>query len=308
MEATVDIEKEIAKRKLHLIRSGFQCGIGTVLNTHIYTNAIQNHHFVISWMIRCSGVMTEDGKTYPLHSGCICMRRPDRDYRLEIPDTDGLRLYLQFPESMYSALLWIMPELAGMDPVWEQPWDEAYFREFIAIYDLISPLSSQELYTALPRIVQYLLRITGIQKERTDNPLQLGKLLLKENNKLPLAEIASRCGMNYNTFRRSFTQTFGIPPHQYRINHRLGLAKHLLESGLSVSDTAEQLGYPDIYSFTHQFTAASGISPTQFRCSQKHETFPPDDKSGITATEKENTADLSDKVPGENLPGETHEP
>lgn len=270
-EAAVDIEKEVEKRKLHLIKNEFQCGIGTVLNTHVFTNSSQNHSFVISWMLQCSGTLTENGKSYPLRDGCVCMRRPDWDYRMEIPDTDGMRLYLQFPHHVYPTLLWIMPELGAMEPVWDQPWNEAYFREFLAIYDRIAELSSPELYTALPQMVQYLLRLTGIQKSRADDPLKRGKLLLEENGALPLAEIANRCGMNYNTFRRYFTEAFGISPHQYRIRHRISLAKRLLESGLSVGDTAEQLGYPDIYSFTHQFTSVAGISPSEFRICQKRD-------------------------------------
>ncbi|MBQ2725313.1 MAG: helix-turn-helix transcriptional regulator [Clostridia bacterium] len=304
----MNIEKEIEKRKQCLFRSNSRCGIGTLLNTHVYDNNIQNHDFVISWMLRCRGTLYEQGHTYAIHDECVSLRRPDRDYRMELSVSDGLRLYLNFPQQVYPALLWMIPELETIEPVLEQPWNDALIREFFAIYDRIAVLASNEMHTVFPQIVQYILRLTGIQQMRASNPLRQAKLLLEENNNLPLPEIASRCGMNYNTFRRSFTQTFDIPPHQYRINHRIMLAKHLLESGLSVSDTAEQLGYPDIYSFTHQFTSASGISPTQFRSSRKHTAILSDHKSDITATGKEKTADPSDKVPGGDLPGETHEP
>ncbi|MGN1346006.1 MAG: helix-turn-helix domain-containing protein [Eubacteriales bacterium] len=261
----MDPLREIKKRTLHLIKRGFQCGMGTELSTYTFTNRSQQYSFVLSWMLRCEGTFTENGRIYPLHNGCVCMRRPDRDYLLHFSDSDGLRLYLQFPQSFYPALLWMVPELEQMEPVWDCPYCDTYFEEFLAIYDRIAALSHLELYTIFPQIVQYILRITGIQKQRTDNPLLRGRVLLEEGTPLPLTDVAERCGMNYNTFRKQFTKEFAVSPHQYRIRCRIRLSKQLLESGLSVSDTAAQLGYPDVYSFTHQFTSVMGVSPSEFR-------------------------------------------
>ena len=71
--------------------------------------------------------------------------------------------------------------------------------------------------------------------------------------------------MNRNTFRKKFTNAFGVSPVQYRIRHRITIAKKFLAAGLPVGEIAISLGYPDIYSFTHQFTAVTGQSPTEFR-------------------------------------------
>ncbi|MBQ8512184.1 MAG: helix-turn-helix transcriptional regulator [Clostridia bacterium] len=260
----MNIEKEIEKRKQCLFRNRYRCGIGTALTTHVFNNDIQNHDFVISWMLRCHGTMQEQGKTYEIHDECLTIRRPDREYHMEIPDTDGLRLYMNFPQQVYPTLLWMMPELETMEPVQTQPWNDGLIREFFAIYDRIESLSSTEIYTVFPQIIQYILRVTGIQTMRAANPLRQAKLLLEENNTMPLTDIAARCGMNYNTFRRKFTEHYEVSPHQYRIRYRIELAKNLLESGLSVKNTAEQLGYPDIYSFTHQFTALTGMPPSAY--------------------------------------------
>lgn len=260
----MNIEKEIEKRKQCLFRSNSRCGIGTLLNTHVYDNNIQNHDFVISWMLRCSGTLYEQGRTYAIHDECVSIRRPDREYRMEVPVSDGLRLYMIFPQQVYPTLLWMIPELETIEPVLDHPWNDGLIREFFAIYDRIAMLTSNEMYTVFPQIVQYILRLTGIQQMRASNPLRQAKLLLEENSNLPLTEIAGRCGMNYNTLRRKFTERYKIPPHQYRIHHRIELAKNLLLSGTSVKNTAEQLGYPDIYSFTHQFTALTGMPPSEF--------------------------------------------
>lgn len=261
----MDIPEDLIRQKRHVMKNGFGCGIGTVVEAPAYTNRTQKYNFVITWILKGSGKYTEDGRTYFLHDGCVCMRRPDHDYRLELSPEAGIRPYLTFPQSVYPALVWLIPEIETLPPVWDMPFHEGCFEEFLALYDRIAELSSLELYNAMPALMHYILRLSGIEKKRTGDPLFRGKLLLEECSSLSASEIAKRCGMNYNTFRKQFTKKFGIPPGQYRIRYRIDYAKQLLESGLPVGEVAAQLGYPDIYSFTHQFTAVTGCSPTGFR-------------------------------------------
>ena len=256
---------ELLNRQKHSVsKLGFACGIGTVVEKPVYTSQTQNYDFVISWILKGSGTFTENGKEYLLHDGCVCMRRPDRDYRLELKGS-GIRNYLALPQSVYPALVCLIPELETLDPVWNLAYDDACYEEFVSVYDRFSELSSIELYRALPTVIHYILHVTGIEKSRAYNPLLHGRILLEENTSLSIEEIAARCGMNYHTFRKHFTKSFGISPVKYRIRHKITLAKQFLEAGLSVGEIADSLGYPDIYSFTHQFTAVTGLSPTEFR-------------------------------------------
>ena len=64
---------------------------------------------------------------------------------------------------------------------------------------------------------------------------------------------------------KQFKKAFGLSPVQYRIQHKITVAKQLLAEGLPVGEIAASLGYPDIYSFTHQFTTVTGQSPSDFR-------------------------------------------
>lgn len=256
---------ELLNRQKHSVsKLGFACGIGTVVEKPVYTSQTQNYDFVISWILKGSGTFTENGKEYLLHDGCVCMRRPDRDYRLELKES-GIRPYLTLPQSVYPALISLIPELETLEPVWDLAYDDASFDEFESVYTRFSELSSLELYRALPTMIHYILHITGIEKSRAHDPLLHGRILLEENTSLSIEEIAARCGMNYHTFRKHFTKSFGISPVKYRIRHKITLAKQFLEAGLSVGEIADSLGYPDIYSFTHQFTAVTGLSPTEFR-------------------------------------------
>ena len=258
------LSEQLTSQKRNVSKLGFACGIGTVVEKPVYTSQTQNYDFVISWILKGSGTFTENGKVYPLHDGCVCMRRPDRDYRLELKES-GIRNYLALPQSVYPALICLVPELETLDPVWDLAYDDACYEEFVSVYDRFSELSSLELYRALPTVIHYILRVTGIERSRAYNPLLHGRILLEENASLSIEEIAARCGMNYNTFRKQFAKAFGISPAQYRIRYKIAQAKQFLAAGLSVSEIAVSLGYPDIYSFTHQFTALTGLSPTEFR-------------------------------------------
>ena len=259
----MEISNQMISRYRTLIKGGFACGIGTAVMCPVYTNSIQNYQFVISWILKGKGTYTEDGRVYKLRDACICMRRPDRDYRMGLESESGLHLTL--PTEIYSAITYLIPELPSLPPVWDLPFHDSYFKEFLAVYDRIAELSSLEMYHAIPAIIHYILRITGIEKSRAKDPMLRARLLLEEHATLSVEQVAERCEMNYNTFRKQFKKAFGCSPVQYRIRYRITVAKQFLEAGLPVSEIAITLGYPDIYSFTHQFTSVTGQSPTEYR-------------------------------------------
>ena len=261
----MEISNQMISRYRTLIKGGFACGIGTAVMCPVYTNSIQNYQFVISWILKGKGTYTEDGRVYKLRDACICMRRPDRDYRMELESESGIRLYLSLSNEIYSALSYLIPELSSLPPVWDLPFNESYMEEFLTIYERIAGLSSLELYHTLPAIIRYILRITGIEQSRARDPILRARILLEENTALSAEQVAEQCKMNYNTFRKQFKKAFGLSPVQYRIQHKITVAKQFLAEGLPIGDIATSLGYPDIYSFSHQFTTVTGQSPTDFR-------------------------------------------
>jgi len=261
----MEIFDQMILGRRNLFKGGFGCGIGTAVMCPVYTNSIQNYQFVISWILKGDGKYTEGGRTYKLHDGCVCMRRPDRDYRMELTAESGLRLYLSLSNEIYSSLSYLIPELSSLPPIWDLPFHDSYLEEFLAICDRISELSSLELYHSLPAIIHYILRITGIENSRAHDPILRARLLLEENTSISAEQVAAQCGINYNTFRKQFKKAFGLSPVQYRIQHKITVAKQLLAEGLPVGEIAASLGYPDIYSFTHQFTTITNQSPTDFR-------------------------------------------
>lgn len=58
---------------------------------------------------------------------------------------------------------------------------------------------------------------------------------------------------------------YGIPPQQYRLKSRIENAKQLLSMGHRCNEVADMLGYPDSYTFSHQFKQIAGTTPKQYR-------------------------------------------
>ena len=77
-----------------------------------------------------------------------------------------------------------------------------------------------------------------------------------------LSEIA---GMPTVTFRKLFTEVYGMPPMSYVSYMRVEKAKQLLlcDRG-SISEIAQTLGYPSIYDFSRSFKRHTGISPKNY--------------------------------------------
>ncbi|MBL8027096.1 MAG: helix-turn-helix transcriptional regulator [Fibrobacteres bacterium] len=84
------------------------------------------------------------------------------------------------------------------------------------------------------------------------------------------AEIANAIGLSADYFSRMFTRTFNMPVQTFLKRERIKFAcQILLESDRSVSSTAEILGFPDIYYFSHQFKEITGLSPRSWRESKR---------------------------------------
>jgi AraC-like DNA-binding protein len=100
-----------------------------------------------------------------------------------------------------------------------------------------------------PRIRRVIAEMERYPERRFDNELLCGISELEKSH-----------------FHKLFRQQTGMTPQGYflRIRMRKAVAM-LLESNLSVTAIAEQLGYESIHYFTLQFTKTHGMSPSAFR-------------------------------------------
>lgn len=241
------------------------CGVGHRLGTKHITNNPASTNVLITWFFKCSGRYVQEGMEYPLFDHCVCLRDTGAPYVLEIDEDVCPRLFMSIPRELFQLLNVLIPELKEMPPIWKHSFSQETFDAFFDIYDRLKQISSTEFYLLIPQLTRYILLVTGIQQKRDMFPLEKAKRYLAENQALTLTEIAEQCGMSYPTFRRQFTKCYGISPGQYRIQKRIDAAIRWLKCGVSVTETAELLGYPDVYTFSHQFTSLVGLPPSRYK-------------------------------------------
>ena len=92
----------------------------------------------------------------------------------------------------------------------------------------------------------------------------------------PLAEeldfikMACTLGMSYSAFRHAFKAQVGTPPAQFRLSRRIAAVCHSLEaSTLSLSQIAEQVGFPSAAHFSTIFKKKTGVTPRNYRAGHR---------------------------------------
>jgi AraC-like DNA-binding protein len=80
-----------------------------------------------------------------------------------------------------------------------------------------------------------------------------------------LAEVASVSGLSPWHLARAFTRAFGIPPHAYQVQVRVGEARRLLARGCGVAAVAAATGFTDQSHLTRHFKRLTGLTPGRYR-------------------------------------------
>ena len=85
-----------------------------------------------------------------------------------------------------------------------------------------------------------------------------------------LATLAGVAGLSIHHFAREFKQSVGIAPHHYLIRNRVERAQNMLaQTDLSLSDIAYAVGFSDQSHLARHFRQMLGVTPGQFRWSQR---------------------------------------
>jgi AraC-like DNA-binding protein len=81
---------------------------------------------------------------------------------------------------------------------------------------------------------------------------------------LTLAELAAEAGMSRFQLLRNFAQALGLPPHAYRMQRRVVLARQLIARGTALAETAAAAGFADQSHMTRAFVRLLGVTPANY--------------------------------------------
>lgn len=88
--------------------------------------------------------------------------------------------------------------------------------------------------------------------------------------RITINELADRLHLSGTTLRQAFHEVTGMPPRTWLEQRRIQAAAHtLLNTELSITSIARQVGYPDPYHFSRVFKRLTGLSPRRYRQQQR---------------------------------------
>jgi AraC-like DNA-binding protein len=116
-------------------------------------------------------------------------------------------------------------------------------------------------------VKDYLCPMADYPKAYLFKRLVQAKLFIDQHfaETLDLNNIADEAIFSKFHFIRLFKSVYGKTPHQYLIYVRIENAKKLLQTGASIAETCDAVGFESTTSFTGLFKKLNGVSPSAYR-------------------------------------------
>jgi AraC-like DNA-binding protein len=231
------------------------------------------------WVSSGQGTLQVGERSFPLRAGSRCwlldLRQP-RNY-LPAPGRKLITNGLRFAGPGVEAWLELLG--ASSEFVFTQPGDLASIRRVQRqIIELIlrRPRAFEwRVHMLITQILGLLLDVRRVLSEPAKPvPPAVARVVhavcANPARKWQARELAKVAGVSYSGLRSRFKQAEGQTLREFLRRIRLEQARLLLgDPQLTCKDVARQLDFSSEYEFSHFFRRAAGISPSQFRMSQR---------------------------------------
>jgi AraC-like DNA-binding protein len=231
--------------------------------------SLENYDLFYVW--EGIGEVTVNEMVYPIGKGCCFLFRPGDFTSARHDKQNPLTLsYIHFnllerPELIPSTFRRIT-----------NPTDmETLLSRYV--HARLSPLfgSGIEANLILKQLMIHLLRYDQFElqtqfkpsKVLQDRILEIANYMREHSSVwFSVDELADRAQLSPRYFSTKFKEIMGVNVRDYEIQGRIERAKFLLYYvGLTVSETADALGYKDVYFFSKQFKKHFGKNPSAIR-------------------------------------------
>jgi AraC-like DNA-binding protein len=124
---------------------------------------------------------------------------------------------------------------------------------------------------AMLELLGHLVRIHATTRarsrlERSLGPIARARARIDDDpsSSLTLTDLAADAGMSRFQLLRGFAHEMGLPPHAYRMQRRVALARRIIASGATLADAAAAAGFADQSHMTRAFVRLLGITPANY--------------------------------------------
>lgn len=244
----------------------------------VMTRFIYHESYCAVYILRGTGVYADpEGGEMRVSAGDMIHRLPGLPH-WTVPDADGqwLEFFVLMPKGVFESLEGIGMFQDGRR-VWRPGLDEGLLERLISIRRTLRVEGMERRLDATLQMLSFLVEAwrrdrSSLQIPASGPPLDRACDILREDFASPcdIPSLAQRLNVGYELFRKRFKEGMGVSPYAYRARARIDKARELLvNSDLSLSQIASELGFADVYAFAKQFRKAAGIPPARFRAMQR---------------------------------------
>lgn len=134
--------------------------------------------------------------------------------------------------------------------------------------DLLETLGTNESLLSLARqiLIHYYELVQKSDRKIYCKPIGNAMRYIDRNiyGSCSVAEVAGHVGLEQHYFSTLFHKQVGVPPGKYILSRKLKEGRFLIEeSGATVAEAAESLGFCNVSYFSRAFKEAYGLSPSR---------------------------------------------
>ncbi|WP_176057685.1 AraC family transcriptional regulator [Paraburkholderia sp. BCC1876] len=153
------------------------------------------------------------------------------------------------------------------DPLLKRRFDRL-FAVSVETHAVLDDLVREE---ALLDLLGHLVRAHATQPARVSSANALGPIARAKaridddpSASLTLADLTADTGLSRFQLLRGFAHEMGLPPHAYRMQRRVGLARQWIARGATLADAAAAAGFADQSHMTRAFVRLLGVTPANY--------------------------------------------
>ena len=140
-----------------------------------------------------------------------------------------------------------------------------------AIRDIDEPLDEVGVSAVVVTLADALSEIAGdraVARPVVDREAvaRVREALMEEAGEAaPMAALEAVAGLDRWALARQFRTAYGTSPHRFRVLRRLGRARRLIASGVTLAAAAAAAGFADQSHMTRQFKGTYGLTPARWQ-------------------------------------------